>query len=397
MAAPVGLTDIPVADNHCHAVEAEQPDGVAQWRQCFSESPDPQMRTGDVAETAFYRRLLRRMAAFHQVPPAEADVLSARAAFSTADLAGALFTDARIESVVVDTGYPDPAGALGRDDFARASGAERADLLRLELLFQDLVAGCASYGELTDAVRHRLADVRGSGYAGFKSIAGYRTGLAIRRWPADEARAAYRAARDEVARRGSVRLGYQPLLDTLLHVAFEAAVAQELPVQFHVGYGDPDADLRAAAPLELRDVLSEPGYRPMPVVLLHGCWPYVREGAYLAAVYGNVYLDLSFAIPFLSVAEMTSMARAAVGTAPATKLMYSSDGARVPELHWAGAHDGRRVLGAVLGELVSDGDLSLAEARQAGERILRGNARRVYGLTGRPSQGGGAAGDGAGT
>src|SRR5712691_65256 len=46
MAAPVGLTDIPVADNHCHAVEAEQPDGVAQWRQYFSESPDPQMRTG---------------------------------------------------------------------------------------------------------------------------------------------------------------------------------------------------------------------------------------------------------------------------------------------------------------------------------------------------------------
>ena len=181
MAAPVGLTDIPVADNHCHAVEAEQPDGVAQWRQYFSESPDPQMRTGDVAETAFYRRLLRRMAAFHQVPPAEADVLSARAAFGTADLAGALFRDARIESIVVDTGYPDPAGALGRDDFARASGAERADLLRLELLFQDLVAGCASYGELTDAIRHRLADVRGSGYAGFKSIAGYRTGLAIRR------------------------------------------------------------------------------------------------------------------------------------------------------------------------------------------------------------------------
>ena len=187
-------------------------------------------------------------------------------------------------------------------------------------------------------------------------------------------------------RRGSVRLGYQPLLDTLLHLAFEAAAAQQLPVQFHVGYGDPDADLRTAAPLELRDVLEEPGYRPMPVVLLHGCWPYVREGAYLAAVYGNVYLDLSFAIPFLSVAEMTSMARAAVGTAPATKLMYSSDGARVPELHWAGAHDGRRVLGAVLGELVSDGDLSLAEARQAGERILRGNARRVYGLTGRPGR-----------
>ncbi len=375
MTAPVELGDIAVVDNHCHAVEAEQPGGVAQWRQLFSESPDPRMRTEDVAETVFYRRLLRRMAAFHDVPATEADVLRARAAAGTAGLVTALFRDARIEGAVIDTGYPDPARALGAAEFARASGAEQATLLRL---------------------------------AGFKSIAGYRTGLAIRRWPADDVAAAYSGAREEAARSGSVRLGYQPLLDTLLHLAFEAAAAQELPVQFHVGYGDPDADLRAAAPLELREVLEEPAYRPMPVVLLHGCWPYFREGAYLAAMYGNVYLDLSFAIPFLSVAEMTSVARAAVGAAPATKLMYSSDGARVPELHWAGAHDGRRVLAAVLGELVSDGDVSAAEARRAGELILRGNARRVYGLTGQArhdsrarhdsqADHGGRAGDGTGT
>jgi predicted TIM-barrel fold metal-dependent hydrolase len=118
----------------------------------------------------------------------------------------------------------------------------------------------------------------------------------------------------------------------------------------------------------------------MPIVLLHGCWPYFREGAYLAAVYGNAHLDLSYAIPFLSVAELTSMTRAALGAAPVSKLMYSSDGARVPELHWLGALDGRRVIGAVLGELVADGDLTEGEARAAGERILRGNARRLYGL-----------------
>jgi hypothetical protein len=52
----------------------------------------------------------------------------------------------------------------------------------------------------------------------------------------------------------------------------------------------------------------------------------------------------------------------------------------VPELHWLGALDGRRVIGAVLGELVADGDLTEGEARAAGERILRGNARRLYGL-----------------
>src|SRR5712691_2904471 len=105
MTTPVGLADIPVVDNHCHAVEAEQPDGVAQWRQFFSESPDPRMRTEDVAETVFYRRLLRRMAAFHNVPATEADVLGARAAVGTADLVRALFRDARIEGAYLAAGY----------------------------------------------------------------------------------------------------------------------------------------------------------------------------------------------------------------------------------------------------------------------------------------------------
>jgi hypothetical protein len=47
-----------------------------------------------------------------------------------------------------------------------------------------------------------------------------------------------------------------------------------------------------------------------------------------------------------------------------------------------GAHDGRRVLGEVLGELVADGDLDDGEARRAGELILRDNACALYGLEG---------------
>jgi predicted TIM-barrel fold metal-dependent hydrolase len=260
------------------------------------------------------------------------------------------------------------------------SGADYVALLRLEVAFQELVVEHASYDDLLQAVRESLSDARRSGFAGFKSIAGYRTGLAIERWSQEDARTSFARARAEVSADGAVRLGHKPLLDTLLHLAFEAAAEQELPVQFHVGYGDPDADLRKASPLELRAVLEEPAYRSMPVVLLHGCWPYFREGAYLASVYGNAYLDLSYAIPFLSAGEMTSMTRAALGTAPFTKLMYSSDGARVPELHWLGARDGRRVIATALGELVADGDLDSGEARSAGERILRDNAGRLYGF-----------------
>ncbi len=376
----VDLSGIAVVDNHCHAVEARQDSTPGGWPGYFTESPDPAMREHHAATTVFYSRLLRGMAWFHGVPADTDAVLAARAQLGTDELVRRLFADAGIGGVVVDTGYPAPEAAMSGDAFDRVSGAGRVSLLRLEVFFQQLVAEHASWPALLEAVQQAFLDVRAAGFAGFKSIVAYRTGLDVQRWSQADVRSAFQAARAEVGATGSVRLGHKPLLDTLLHAAFAAAAAQELPVQVHVGYGDPDVDLRAASPLQLRGVLEEPGYRGMPVVLLHGCWPYVREGAYLASVYGNAHLDLSYAIPFLSIGEMRSMTRAALGVAPVSKLMYSSDGARVPELHWLGARDGRRVLSEVLTELVYDGDLDADGARRAGEHVLRDNAARLYGV-----------------
>ena len=78
---------------------------------------------------------------------------------------------------------------------------------------------------------------------------------------------------------------------------------------------------------------------------------------------------------------MLSFTREALGVAPISKLLYSSDGTGVPELHWMGATDGRRVLGQALGELVAHGELDVSEAVAAGEDVLRGNAMRLYQLS----------------
>jgi predicted TIM-barrel fold metal-dependent hydrolase len=380
MGGRIDLGDVPVVDNHCHPVEARQSTDPVTWREYFTESPDFRMRTEDAAHTTFYRRLIRAMATFHGVEATEEAVLRARGRLHEDQCVDALFADAGIAGIVVDTGYPPPETALPESAFRTTGGVLQIRLLRLELFFQRLVAEHSRYDDLVAAASAGLADVRESGHGGLKSIAAYRTGLAIERWPEEDARTAFAEARSEVGRRGAVRLGHKPLLDTLLHLAFTAAAAQQLPVQFHVGYGDPDADLRTANPLQLRALLEEQAYRAMPIVLLHGCWPYVREGAYLASVYGNVHLDLSYAIPFLSTAELRAMTRAALGVAPTTKLLYSSDGARVPELHWLGAHTARNVLGAVLAELAADGDLGAEDARLAGERVLRDNAWHLYGF-----------------
>jgi len=380
--AVIDLTDIPVVDNHCHGILRRQPAELVDWRERFTESRDPGMRQEHVTTTLLYRRLIRAMAAFLDCAPSEDAVLEARRGRDRDSLIRDLLRAARIEALLLDQGYPLRDQVIPDAELGRIAGCKTFPMLRVELLMQELIAAHDSLDAVEEALRAALADMRAQGYVALKSIVAYRTGLDIRTWPREEAQAAFREARRAATETGALRLAHKPLLDTLLHMVFGEAARQEVPVQFHVGYGDADADMLLANPLRLRAVLEEPAYRSMPVALLHECYPYTREGAYLAAVYENVYLDLSYGIPFLGYGEMTAFTRAALGVAPTSKLLYSSDGVGVPELHWISALDGRRILGEALGEIVAQGDLTVAEAEAAGAAVLRGNAARLYRLDG---------------
>jgi len=377
----IDLAQIPVVDNHCHGLyRALVPLDVRAWRRLFTESRDPDIVDEHVPSTLFYRRLLRDLSRFFGCAPTEDAVLAARAARDAPDLIRGFLQGANLQALLIDQGYPPPEQVLPDAEVAALVGCRMAPILRLEVLMQRLIAQHATLEAVSDALRAALIDLRGQGYVALKSIVAYRTGLDIRSWPFDDARAAFALARREVEATGAIRLAHQPLLDTLLWIAFAAAARQRIPVQFHCGYGDTDADLRLGNPLHLRAVLGDPTCHSMPVVLLHAAYPYTREASYLAAVYEHVHLDLSYAIPFLGEAEMLGLTRAAVGVAPLTKLLYSSDAVGVPELHWLGALTGRRVLGQVLGECVDAGELSRAEAAAAGAGILRDNALRLYRL-----------------
>jgi uncharacterized protein len=379
-AEAVDLREVPVVDNHCHGILRTQGfDDLAGWRRAFTESADPGMTRDHVATTAFYRRMIRSLSTFFECEPDEEAVFAARAGRDAAELTAELLRSANVETLLVDTGYPPPEEVLPQDELAKLGDCRTEPMLRLEILMESLLAEHDSLGEVSEALAAALDDVRGQGYVALKSIVAYRTGLDVREWTEEEAEASlHEYRRDAVV--GSARLAHKPLLDTLLHVAFAEAARQEVPLQFHCGYGDADTDLRLGNPLHLRAVLERPDYRGMPVVLLHECYPYTREGGYLAAVHENVYLDLSYGIPLLSFGEMLAFTRQALGVAPTSKLLYSSDGIGVPELHWMSATDGRHVLGLALEELVAHGEMSIPEAEAAGEGVLRGNAALLYGL-----------------
>ena len=374
------LTQVPVVDNHCHGISQDQTfEDLASWRRAFTESTDPGMPRDHVASTIFYRRLIRTLADFLGCEPEEEAVFAARTGWDERELTGALLRAANVDTLLLDTGFPPFEEVLPVAELGELGGCRAEPMLRLEILMEDFLAEHDSLGEVHEALAAALDDIRGQGYVALKSIAAYRTGLDIREWPQEEAEESFHEYR-RAAGAGSARLVHKPLLDALLHVAFTEAARQEVPVQFHVGYGDADTDLLLGNPLYLRPVLQRPDYLGMPVVLLHECYPYTRQGGYLAAVYENAYLDLSYGIPLLGYGEMLSFTRAALGVAPSSKLMYSSDGIGAPELHWMSAIDGRRVLGEALGEMVAHGELDLPEAEAAGESVLRGNATRLYRL-----------------
>ena len=100
-----------------------------------------------------------------------------------------------------------------------------------------------------------LTNARERGYCAFKSIVAYRTGLNIAEWSKDEALASFNEASAQAKRQGWLRIAHKPLIDYLLHIAFQQAAMQELPVQVHTGYGDNDTDMRLGNPLHLRPIL----------------------------------------------------------------------------------------------------------------------------------------------
>ena len=373
------LSAIPVVDNHCHPILLDQAMDGVRFRGLFTESSSPVFAEEHIQNTVYYLWMLRQMASFYGCDNTEDAILAERNKLDSISLAERLLRAANIDTLVLDTGYPSPEACLSPEQMGQIAHCRSVKLLRLEVLMQQLVVEYSDFDELVARFDAELGDMRGRGYTGFKSIAAYRGGLHISERSKDEAAASFDEARSAI-RNGKLRITQKPLMDYLLHSAFRHAAEQGLPIQFHTGYGDNDTDMRLGNPLHLRDVLERGDLRGMKVVLLHESYPYTQLGAYLAAVYPHVYFDLSYAIPYLDRLEMLAFTRQALSVAPASKLMYSSDGTSLPEFHWASAIRGRSVIAQVLNEMIEADEIDEQQGYALGQLILRDTAYSVYEL-----------------
>jgi predicted TIM-barrel fold metal-dependent hydrolase len=197
--------------------------------------------------------------------------------------------------------------------------------------------------------------------------------------PTSEARQTFQQLKALAEQRGRLRLTAKPLLDYCVGLTLEEARRLELPIQFHTGFGDPDIDLLTANPALLRPLLADSRYAGVPIVLLHMGYPYVRESAFLASLYPDVYVDLSLTLPLLR-PVLPHLLQELLALAPATKLLYGSDAHSQPEMFWLGAQYGRWSLGKILADWIDDDTMEEHEALEIAQRICFRNALELYRL-----------------
>lgn len=372
------LTSVPLIDNHCHSLLRAQPTTTDEWQKFFTESYYPEIARHHVPHTIFYQWAQRTLAAFYNCAPTGEAILERRNAYDLPALAQKINADLNIGAWLVDYGYS-TTHTFGHAELKAMAGTRVENILRLEPLIEQLIFKSENFDALCDGYRNALDGLRAQGYVSLKSIIAYRVGLKLSQAALEEARAEFPSLKERATREGKLRIASKPLLDYFIPLAVEIASAQNFPIQFHTGFGDPDQDLASGNPAYLRPLFENEKYRGAKIVLLHASYPYARTLGYLASVYPNVYADFGLAIPFVT-NQARQILRELFGLAPASKILYSSDAFHIPELYYLGAVLGRRALGEVLQEFVSDDLIHASSAEKMGQMILNENARRVYEL-----------------
>jgi len=143
-------------------------------------------------------------------------------------------------------------------------------------------------------------------------------------------------------------------------------------------------EVRGANPLLLESILNDPSLRKTNFVMLHGGWPFTREITALLEK-PNAYLDFSAQSLLLPPAALAATLREWLEFVP-EKVMFATDAYPYSdemgweESGWIAADRGRQALALALNAMIRDGEISRARALELATLVLRGNARKLYGL-----------------
>ncbi|MGW4893792.1 amidohydrolase family protein [Kitasatospora sp. NPDC004240] len=368
--------DVPaLVDHHCHSVVTADlaDDALAGLLTESDRPPAPGTSPWDSALGLAVRRWCPPALGLPAHTPA-ADYLTRRRELGAAEATRRLLGAAGLDTCLVDTGLTAAAGhpLLPLSEFAETAGARVREVVRLEAVAESLTPTAEAWPA---AVREGL-ETAATGAVAVKSVLAYRQGLAVP--PERPAEAAVVAAAGARLRDGHGRLTDPVLLHHLLWTALDVCAELGLPLQLHTGFGDPDLTLHRADPSLLADFVRAAEPSGVPLVLLHG-YPYHRQAGWLAQAFPRVYADLGLTASYTG-PQVSAVLGEMLELTPFGKLLFSTDGYGLPELHLVGAAQFRHGLGTLLDAWRADGACSASDAQLLARRVAADNARRLYGL-----------------
>jgi len=384
------LSKHPVVDSHCHAFLPDKETDSFEQYLTLADHPVPKM---DVVNTFLYRQVVRELSRVLNIKGTHEEIVEKRQKRYKQDPVGyikLLFEDANIETLLVDTGYPakEFSGySIDMKDFSKMVPSEVREVFRIDIVIYDLIKSRIPLAVAVEQLRERMKNAVKKGAVSLKSVVAYRTGLEIQRSGEDEVRQAYNELVAEAESGKSVRdilssrsRHAKAVYDYFVFLGVEESVELDVPFQIHVGIGDaPFIDLRIANPILLHDLINDESVKDAKIVLTHGGYPHLEEAGFLVNSYPNVFLDLSETIPFISIGIKEKLLNL-FEMAPTTKLMYGSDGFKIPELHWFSSIQAKKALSAALNELLESREIDEEWAYEIAKQFLSDNAKRIYKL-----------------
>jgi predicted TIM-barrel fold metal-dependent hydrolase len=370
------MDDVALVDHHCHGVATNELDRVA-IEALMSESYQPAAPGTNHFQKPLGLAIRRHCAPLLDLPPLcpADDYLARRMSLGSREVNRRFLSASNVKMHLLDTGHrsseisdPQAFGAL--------SGHPVREILRIEATAERVAAsGCSA-----EAFPHALADALYASSAdavGFKSIVAYRTTFKIdQTMPgrADVVAAAATWLQQSSGRRP--RLTDPTIVRHGLWTAADICRQRRLPLQLHVGFGDPDVYMHACDPTHFTDFLKSMETWRVPVTLLHN-YPFVREAGWLAEIFQNVYYDVGAILNFTG-PSCSRVMREALELGPFSKQLFSSDAFGLAELHYLGVVQFRRALCETLDAWIGAGDCSARDAEQIFQAIASDNAARIY-------------------
>ena len=370
---PGWLSTLHLVDHHCHGVIADPLDR-ARFEDLITESDAPAPARTTFFDTQLGFAIRRDCAPVLDLPPfASPEDYLARRAELGAEASRRLLRASGIGDYVIETGHKADE-ILTPAEMGEVAAAGYAEVVRLERLAEQVAEEVQAH-DFVPAFRARLdAELRTA--VGVKSIAAYRGGFDI-----DPTRPSEESVTQAVAEWQDSRPDGQPLRLTdpvLVRHGWWEAIDRAVPIQLHVGYGDPDVDLHRCNPLLLADLLRLARGSASSFLLLH-CYPFHREAGYLAHVFEHVYCDVGLAVTYTG-AQSAQVIAESLELTPFSKAMFSSDAFGAAELFYLGAELFRRGLDRAFATWAGPDGWPQEEKQRVARLVGGENARRVYKL-----------------